>query len=136
MRAQANAAAVAVLALFGLGVCAANICTTCETSLTLTAAEWSCLEESMNRYLGSKADPVLIPLARCQAGAVPIQSGTRGDPSIVPTPASGGAPTYRRALRLSQAQLKCLQRTIGEAKSAPGSPFSFADKCPTAPSGK
>lgn len=107
-----------------------DVCASCDKQLTLTRAEWDCLAQSIDRYMTVKSDPVLVPFVQCQQGQLPpAEPGLRGDPLILPLQAPTGVATYRRALRLSKQQLRCLKEKLPAIMLAPPAVFEFDPKC-------
>jgi len=104
-------------------------CPTCEPRLALSAEEWACLGRSVDRYLATKADPVLVPFVQCNQPNVSAEDQTRADPSIVPRSSPEGALNYRRAIRLSKFQLRCIKAKIQELMSASPPVFDFDKNC-------
>lgn len=107
-------------------------CPSCDLSVELTRQEWRCLAGRIDRYQRIHMDPVFVPVSRCQeANAV----AERSDPTIAPRGQYGGDGQHRRAMRLSQVQLRCLREHIGQivARNTPTEKFDFVRECPAAP---
>jgi len=105
-------------------------CVTCEKQLTLNAAEWACLAQSIDRYLAVKSDPVLVPFVQCEQRPTTPSEQVRSDPIITPTQKSDGVATYRRALRLSKLQLRCLKTKLPDLVAQKPPSFDLEKNCP------
>jgi hypothetical protein len=119
--------ALAILILWLAPGQAQSVCPSCDRELALSAAEWACLAESIDRFLRVRADPVLVPFVQC--GSQRSLDATRSDPLIAPRGSQGGAESYRRALRLSKVQLQCLKARLHELTAAPPALFNFEQNC-------
>lgn len=84
-------------------------CAACASRLELNQAQWRCLAEQIDLYLGMQYDPVLITTEGCGP------AHTRTDqPDISLRSVEGGRSTAPVIIQLSQGQLRCLRDRIPE----------------------
>lgn len=107
-----------VIALFtSAHLVQAQECLVCDTQLSLTVDQQTCLIVHIDRYIAEakSTGTVFIDLDTCaNEGLEPEQIPTRGDPVIpdVPEPGTGPLTAESEVAILSEPQLQCIKDTL------------------------
>lgn len=116
---------------FTLAGSAEAACTTC---ITLTQAEWQCLQARLDRYQGEPVDPVLASVLGCEQPKAAAPISTRQDPPIWPNKSPGGDnEAARKVFYLTKAQIGCIRGAINDLIASSGDgliEFDPVSRCP------
>lgn len=84
-------------------------CSACASTLVLNEAQWHCVAEQLELYVGMSYDPVLITTEGCG----PLRTRSE-QPDISVRSVSGGRSEAPAIIQLSQSQIRCLRDHLPE----------------------